>query len=204
MVNRSVPIYKNPIYSDILFRISKEGLTSTELAKRLNKKQSPVSRQLKYLEKEGYILSDIKKRQFNRKLYFVNWNRVGEDFYKVTRDFLKEKNRHLLDLFDYKKTVMEAFKEEKFILFIKYSLSSFQSRIDLSLERFFLALVRVLSKNKKSIKKIIRNKDFLKDMMAINLSLDSESPEFHLEGCLYEYIRWGLNLKEELRRLTKP
>ncbi|MEK6833091.1 MAG: ArsR family transcriptional regulator [Nanoarchaeota archaeon] len=92
MVNRTIPIIENKVYSEILFAINTKEITSTDLANILKKEQSPIYRQLMYLYKNGYLDLEVKKQQFNKKLFSINWIKVNQEFI----NFLKIKKSELI------------------------------------------------------------------------------------------------------------
>src|SRR3989338_1608040 len=91
MANRIVSINDNKVYSEIILIINKNKYTSTDLAQRLKKEQSPLARQLKFLHKKGYLILEKEKHQYNKKLYSVNWYKISKEFF----DYLKTQKSNI-------------------------------------------------------------------------------------------------------------
>jgi DNA-binding transcriptional ArsR family regulator len=69
---------KNPVYSEILFRINVREISAYDLAKEFENKSRPtLVKQLQELEKEGYVK---RKKDGKKQLFFVNWNKIKKDF----------------------------------------------------------------------------------------------------------------------------
>ena len=203
MANKKISIPQNPIYSRILFMLSKESLTSTDLASKLGKEQPPVFRQLKFLENKGYVIQDKKKKQYNKKLFSLNWNKIEEDFYNISTGFLKKIEyppkikeiereigrmdkslrqkdpKKFIDKYGYRKTIAQIFKNPNFVNLLKYSFSYFQDNKDITLERIFLGIIKGIDENSeyKALLKIIDNKKFICDLEHININMRMRTPE---------------------------
>ena len=115
MANRIVSINDNKVYSEIILIINKNKYTSTDLAQRLKKEQSPLARQLKFLHKKGYLILEKEKHQYNKKLYSVNWYKISKEFF----DYLKtqKSNIEIKEIYIKNKYFVNLLKE----LFGKYS-----------------------------------------------------------------------------------
>lgn len=180
MANRSTPIYKNPVYSKMLFKISKDLVTSTQLAMLLKKEQSPVLRQLKILEKNRYLILDKEKKQCNKKLYSVNWNMIAHQLYLF------------LNSIDPKKVTQEdikkLFSNPDFMFFLTDTFVLVSGEEDMTLERYFFALVRVLGGDniRKSTKSIIDN-DLFRMFATYRMKLYLNEPDCLLLGALENY-----------------
>jgi DNA-binding PadR family transcriptional regulator len=79
-MKKRVPVVANERDFEILLFIFQNKNYNEILAKELNVKPSSIFEQLKYLEKEKFIISKREKKQFNRNIYSVNFKRIAEEF----------------------------------------------------------------------------------------------------------------------------
>lgn len=77
-------VLHNKTDSEILFMIADSKIYATELAERYtfcgnNKDAVVMARQLKRIEKEGFLILDIGHEK-NKKFYSINWEKIIEEF----------------------------------------------------------------------------------------------------------------------------
>ena len=107
---RNIDLLDNIVYSKILFKIGNKKIHSSELARLLNKKQSGVFRQLKYLQQKGYLKIEYKQEDGrnlpdNKKLYYIDFPKI----ISVLLDILKERKKELLE-FDKKEYIKKEYE----------------------------------------------------------------------------------------------
>lgn len=108
MAKTRKPVIDNPVYSEIILRLRDEEVYVSKFCeefvndnfiftgkgdeRRSHKPQSLLSRQMDYLEKQGYLISRSeeqgKRFENNKRLFRVNFERIIDDYI----DFLIEKN----------------------------------------------------------------------------------------------------------------
>jgi len=130
------PVLENPVYSNLLFKISVREVSASDVKflKEVKKSRIVLVKQLKFLEKKGFLKSKPHpSRLKNIRLYFINWSKIIEEFLK----FLNKK----LDL-----VLQEAKK-------LKVDLQKiFKKRTGEDLKD-----ILCLTKNTKSINALIKN-----------------------------------------------
>ena len=78
------PVIENSVYSEILFIIGNKGANPYEITKKLNKQYPVILRQIKNtLLKEGFVKEGEKEDLRSRKPYFINWDKIVEEFYNT-------------------------------------------------------------------------------------------------------------------------
>lgn len=175
-----IPINNNIVYSEILFKINDNKVYSLEFANKFNKKQQTVQKQLEFLKKKGYL---NKEKGKNKQLYFINWGKIEEEFYNLTKESFKDKK----SLDKYRKGVKEIFKEDIFMDLLKSSFKVFQNS-NITLKRLFPSFVISFVKTHKDNKlNFIKSHKFLMAMSFINLGLYLGSPEFYIDRKLKQY-----------------
>ena len=80
-----------------------------------------------------WICIYIQKKQYNKKLFSLNWNKIEEEFYKITTGFLDIKDDEAIEIMksinkspkqhlegkEYKIVLSEVFKNPDFIALLK-------------------------------------------------------------------------------------
>jgi hypothetical protein len=85
-MRRKEEVIESERYSQILFAIAGKSKNYNQaISKTLNIKPNALIEHLKYLEKNKYTIPS-REKIFNRKLYFINWEKINEEFF----DFLKK------------------------------------------------------------------------------------------------------------------
>jgi hypothetical protein len=80
-------------YSELIFLIASGKNYALEIAEARGKKDSsPTAKQLKQIEKRGFLKSH-KEKLLNKTIYSVNWEKIGEEFI----EFLKNEKKLYLD-----------------------------------------------------------------------------------------------------------
>lgn len=183
MKREKTPISKNQNLSDIIYIIGKNKLSSTQIANKLGKKQPLVYLQLARLLEEKYLNLTKETKQFNQKLYYINWDKIAEVFYTITKKSTTEGIKKSLDQLNYKESVKVVFEEE---LFKKLLLGSFERNMNnINLEEVFFSIVHVLGDPENKVDGIIKNKTFLKCINGIRIYLNKNDPVFILKAHLY-------------------
>ena len=104
-----IPVIGNKVYSEILLRMNFRKLYLNELVEEFMppKTQSVLSRQLKVLREEGYVIKHEGTYVRNKIYYSVNWNKIIDDFL----DYASEK---ILSESDYDKEQLNELKNNSF------------------------------------------------------------------------------------------
>jgi len=97
-------------YSNIIFLVAGGDNYAQIIAEKRGNEPSPTVKQLKFLEKEKYLKSE-KEKLLNKTIYFINWQKILDDFLKYVNqnvDYVCSENERLgLNL----KTTIKGFDE---------------------------------------------------------------------------------------------
>lgn len=85
---------KNPVYSEILYKINKKEIYLSDFAKKEFKGKKSfqiLARQLSELQKEGFL----KSRKQGRKIFYsISWKKITEEFIKILYKMALERDRY--------------------------------------------------------------------------------------------------------------
>jgi hypothetical protein len=182
------PIPENHVYSRILFWINDKEITSMQLAKMLKKDQSSLLRQMRHLEKNGYLSVKEENKKFNEKLFSINWHKIEEEFYNFTLNLGNEKIlKEILIKDKYKNIVAEVFKKDRFIDMIINCFIRFQEN-NINLNRIFLSIVNFFGnmppRFDDKLARDITNHKFIYSMTLIHNMNATDTPEWFIYGWL--------------------
>lgn len=87
-MKKRIPIVINKKDFEILCLIYQGKNYNEVIAGELKVKPASVIEHLKFLEKEGFLISKKEKKQFNKKIYSINKKRIAQEYAKDLRDSL--------------------------------------------------------------------------------------------------------------------
>ncbi len=199
-VRERSPTIKNKLYCEFLYAINIENISATEIHEKTHRDISNIVKQMRILKKEGFVeLREHPKRERNKKLYSINWEKVNFEFL----NFLDRKKAEVLKGVAriFKKTEVEKLSNQHPLMELKLLTPEYVQRMSKNkyLIEFFKSIFRELQKKEyetPTIEEIfvfllynVRNFSYLDIEYFTNKKLEDKHGirEFKTEGQMKEY-----------------
>lgn len=149
---------KNPIYSEILYRINEEEVYILQLKKHYKKSYPILYKQVKALEKDGFL---TRRTEGRKEMFRINWEKITGEFVSYVVKRAKQRYKELSLIEEIEKAYK---KQEGFYLPSKYG-SCIKDKDILQKEK-----VWKLEKDerKATLRVLITDKRFRKDVISNN------------------------------------